>query len=85
MKIFLLCRREGCCPLQMFRLALRFLLFRRHHLNGGVIQHFLPRVVEFPLLRVGQEPLLCQRDRLLGCIVNSCNNSDPSKKAAQEN
>ena len=36
-----------------------------------MVEHLLPRVVKLPVLRVGEEALLGQRDRLLRRGVNA--------------
>ena len=58
-------------PLQVLRLALSLDLLGLHDLDGGVIEHLLPRVVKLPVVGVGQEPLLGERDRLLGRGVHA--------------
>lgn len=43
-----------------------------NYLNGGVIEHFLPGIVELPLVRIGHKLLLGQCHRLLGGHVDFC-------------
>ena len=46
-------------------------LISRAHLDGGMVEHLLPGIVELPLPRVVQEALLSQTDCLLGCCMNT--------------
>lgn len=43
-----------------------------NYLNGGVIEHFLPSIVELPLMRIGHKLLLGKCHRLLGGNVDFC-------------
>lgn len=45
---------------------------RGNYLNGGVIEHFLPGIVELPLMRIVHKLLLGKGHRLLGGNVVFC-------------
>ena len=55
----------------MLCLALRLDLLGLHDLDGGVVEHLLPGVIECPIVGVGQESLLGEGDRLLGGRVHA--------------
>lgn len=50
--------------------TLRSLRSLPDYLNGGVIEHFLPGIVELPLVRISDKLMLGQGDRLLGGRVD---------------
>uniref|UniRef100_A0A2M4DJN2 Putative secreted protein n=1 Tax=Anopheles darlingi TaxID=43151 RepID=A0A2M4DJN2_ANODA len=54
----------------MFCATLSLLFLCIHNLDCGVIQHFLPGIVELPLVRVAHETLLGQRNGFLGRRVD---------------